>query len=257
MLNVHLCEVRFWTNEISLWPVVPRCDQNCILWHLICYVISSINCVASLIPDISCVASVPFTTPLPWLDRIVKCPSDVHFVISVEVVGHPVTFHLLFYEWEFWRYYSFHIQIFSQVIRHIESDCWKWGYGEYTSLQWHVLNKSHRLCNNVFCILNLFLERYFFMLINRYCYTMVQSIEHTVLLFLTVSFSFLSKIENGATLINVYNREVRIFTNKCRLTKCLIGFLNCGLLGQAKQITYFQFVNPFDFSLQRKESTLH
>ncbi len=87
-----------------------------------CYVIYGINCVASLIPDISCVASMPFTTPLPWPDGIVKCPSDVHFVISVEVVGRPGTFQLLFYECEFWSYYSFHIKFFSQVIRHIECD---------------------------------------------------------------------------------------------------------------------------------------
>ncbi len=225
--------------------------------------ISGINCVASLIPDISCVASVPFTTPLPWPDRIVKCPSDVHFVISVEVVGHPGTFRLLFYEWEFWRCYSFHIQFFSQVIRHIESDTVENEAmrNRLTSLQWHVLNKSNRSCNFAQLFVS-FLHtepflRHFISLSNRYCYTMVQSIEHTVLLFLTVSFSFLSKIEYGATLIKVYNREVSIFTNKGRLTKCLIGFLNCGLLGQAKKKTYFQFANLFDFSLQRKESTLH
>lgn len=43
---------------------------------------------------VTCVASLPFATP----HGIVKCPSDAHFRISLEVVNHPGIFHLLFYE---------------------------------------------------------------------------------------------------------------------------------------------------------------
>lgn len=42
--------------------------------------------------------------PLPWPHEIVKCSSDAHFRISVEVVGHPGIFRLLFYEYHEFRH---------------------------------------------------------------------------------------------------------------------------------------------------------
>ncbi len=45
------------------------------------------------------VATLQFTTPFLWPHGIVKHPSDAHFTISVEFVGPPGTFHLLFYEY--------------------------------------------------------------------------------------------------------------------------------------------------------------
>ncbi len=47
---------------------------------------------------ISCVTSLSFTTFL-WPHVIVKCSSDAHFRILSELLGHPATFCLLFYEY--------------------------------------------------------------------------------------------------------------------------------------------------------------
>lgn len=48
------------------------------------------------------VATLQFTTPFLWPHGIVKHPSDAHFTILLEFVGHPGTFRILFYEsWEF------------------------------------------------------------------------------------------------------------------------------------------------------------
>lgn len=48
--------------------------------------------------SVFCIASPPFTTRLPWPDEMVKCPSDVHFKILAEVIGHLGTFQH-FYGW--------------------------------------------------------------------------------------------------------------------------------------------------------------
>ncbi len=46
-------------------------------------------------------------TPLPWPHGTVRCPSDVHFRVLLEIVGHRDTFHLHF---QIRTYYSFHMQ---------------------------------------------------------------------------------------------------------------------------------------------------
>jgi len=43
-------------------------------------------------------SNITTTPPLPWHHGIVKCPSYAHFRISPEVVGHPGTSRLLFFE---------------------------------------------------------------------------------------------------------------------------------------------------------------
>ncbi len=48
------------------------------------------------IQNLAFAASLSFINPLPWPHRIVKSPSDVHFRISPEIVGHLDIFHLLF-----------------------------------------------------------------------------------------------------------------------------------------------------------------
>ncbi len=47
--------------------------------------------------SVNCIASLPFINPL--LNPLVKCPSNAHFRIRIEVEGHPGTFHLLFFEY--------------------------------------------------------------------------------------------------------------------------------------------------------------
>lgn len=49
-----------------------------------CYVTYCVSCVTS------------FTTPLPWLHGIVKCPMDTHLRISPEIVSHPGIFAYIF-----------------------------------------------------------------------------------------------------------------------------------------------------------------
>ncbi len=66
---------------------------------------------------ISCVTSVPFTNHLLLPRGIVQCQSIVHFWISVEVIGHPGTFRLL---WLLTCYF-FHVLFLTYTIcsRHI------------------------------------------------------------------------------------------------------------------------------------------
>lgn len=52
----------------------------------------------------SCVALLPFTSLLPWPHGVLKCPLDVNFIKSVEVVDYPGTtnshiliFHILLF----------------------------------------------------------------------------------------------------------------------------------------------------------------
>ncbi len=66
---------------------------------------------------ISIVTLLPFITPLPWL-HAVKCPSNVHSKILVEVVGHPGAFHLLMF-----KYMNVDMLLFYQTVFHILSTC--------------------------------------------------------------------------------------------------------------------------------------
>jgi len=61
--------------------------MNVIRTYNICHVVTISVSYVTLLPQI-----------LPWPLGIVKCPSNAHFRISLEEVGHPGTF-FLFYEY--------------------------------------------------------------------------------------------------------------------------------------------------------------
>lgn len=47
------------------------------------------HCHVTYCTNISCISSLPFTTPVLWHHGIVKCPPTAHFRISQDIVVHP------------------------------------------------------------------------------------------------------------------------------------------------------------------------
>lgn len=85
-----MSEYLMWNLLCNLFSMNVCNEYNLDLIHSPC-------CHCFVTYAVSCAASLPITTPLPWPHGKVKCPADVHFRIS-EVVGHPGAFRVLFYE---------------------------------------------------------------------------------------------------------------------------------------------------------------
>ncbi len=69
-----------------------------------------------------CVASLSLIYSLPLPHGTVKCPSDLHFIISLKIIGHPATFHLLFFKNDEFGHTTCLAHIFFDNVKYLISD---------------------------------------------------------------------------------------------------------------------------------------